>query len=193
MQLLQRLTRLGLPAILAAVTVVAAGTALAATTCFDFSSSPVGTTNHVGDVIVTPTADIELKQFQTTAGWDFGGFTEVVASNYADGSPSKELWVNNINVRIVPDTPAYAANFLYAYYGGTTNFAVNSDFRNIGDNPPSTFDGWTVGGSDINVIWTPFFGGELGEVLITPTAGNQIDRFAIGGQELFIDDVCFDC
>jgi hypothetical protein len=192
MQLAQRFTRFGLPTVLAALVVAAAGTAVAATTCFDFSSMPVGASFSVGDSVVTPTATIDMRPFQWSNGvWTNAGYAEVDASNNAQGTPNKELEVNNIVVRVIPNTPAYAANYLYASFGGNINFAVNNDFRNI-NNPPSVLDGAFVGGSDITVISTSVLGGEFGEVIITPAGAASINRFAIGGQEFFIDDVCFD-
>ena len=38
----------------------------------------------------------------------------------------------------------------------------------------------------------PWGGGVFGEVTITPQVGIEIERFGIGGQEFWVDDVCFD-
>lgn len=186
-----RFTRTGLPFIVAGVVVAMAGVAVAATTCFDFSGPAVGTTYTVGDVVSTPTADIELTQFQWGNGvWTAAGIATVVQSNWAMGTPNNELNLNNINVRVIPDTPAFAANYLYADLGGNVNFGVNGDFRNVAD--LIVLDGTVVGGCDITVTETAFFGGVRGEVIITPQHGVDIERFGFGGQEFFVDDICFD-
>ncbi len=191
MQLEQRLTRAGLPALIAGFVVVAAGTAVAATTCFDFSSMVVGTQYFWGDTINTPTATVEMKKFQWSNGtWTANGVATIVASSFAAGSPTKELNLNNIMAQVIPDTPAYAANYLYADLGGNVNFGVNGDFRNVAD--LVDLDGTVVGGCDITVTETAFFGGVRGEVIISPQEGVEIEKFGVGGQEFYIDDVCFD-
>lgn len=113
----------------------------------------------------------------------------MVNSNHAAGTPTKELNLNNIMVRVTPDIPAAGAHYRYADLGGNVNLGVNGDFRNVAD--LILLDGTVVGGCDISVTKVNFFGGHRGEVEITPQAGVTIERFGVGGQEFYIDDVCF--
>jgi hypothetical protein len=143
----------------------------------------------VGDVINLADAVITFHQFQwVNFVWTANGSAEVVASNFAAGTPTKELNLNNIMVRVTPDIPAAGAHYLYADLGGNTNFGVNGDFRNVGD--LIALDGTMVGGCNISVTK---IGGNphRGEVQITPQAGVTIEKFGVGGQEFYLDDVRF--
>ena len=162
-------------------------TIAAALTCYDFSS--FAGSFVVGDVVAAANATITLHRFQWDNGiWTAGGVASVVASSFAAGTPINELSLNNIMVRVTPDAPAAGARYLYAYLGGNVNFGVNGDFRNVGD--LSALDGTVVGGCDISVTRVNFAGGYRGEVEIVPQAGVAIERFGVGGQEFYIDDVC---
>jgi hypothetical protein len=72
--------------------------------------------------------------------------------------------------------------------GGNINFGVNGDFRNVAD--ISTLNGAVIGGCNIMVTRTNIPGGYRGIVEINPPPGVMIDRFGVGGQEFYVDDVC---
>ena len=159
----------------------------AVSTCYNFSS--FAGTFMVGDVVAATGATINFQQFQWSNGmWTAGGFGQVVASSVADGTPVNELDLNNIFMRVTPTTPSAGATYRYADLGGNVNFGVNGDFRNVAD--ISTLDGTVIGGCDIMVTRTNIPGGYRGIVEINPLPGVMIDRFGVGGQEFFVDDVC---
>jgi len=159
----------------------------AVSTCYNFSS--FAGSFAVGDVVAAADATISFIPFHWSNGmWTAGGTASVVASSFAGGTPVNELNLNNIMVRVTPDTPSIGASYRYADLGGNVNFGVNGDFRNVAD--INTLDGTVVGGCDITVTRTNFLGGYRGIVEITPQPGVTIERFGAGGQEFYIDDVC---
>lgn len=159
----------------------------AVTTCYNFSS--FAGTFAVGDVVAATGATINFQQFQWSNGmWTAGGSASVVASTWAGGTPVNELNLNNILMRVTPNTPSNGVNYRYADLGGNVNFGVNGDFRNVLD--LDTLDGAVVGGCNIMVTRMNFPGGYRGIVEIMPQPGVMVDRFSVGGQEFFVDDVC---
>ncbi|MGH1343773.1 MAG: hypothetical protein ACRBN8_19610 [Nannocystales bacterium] len=184
------LLRRSFAAAAATAVLLGAGTAAAATYCYDLSGPAVGTTYAVGDSLTPTGATAEFKRFQWDSGtWFAGGSAEIVANNAAGGVAS-ELNLNNINLRIIPDTPAYTASYKYADFGGNMNLGVNGDLRNTND--LMTVDGTVVGGCDVEVTQTNFVGLQVGEVEIICAAPEEIEMFGIGGQEFFVDDICFE-
>ena len=183
----RRTLGLGLGAFIA----LASTTALAANAIYNFTSLASGTTYVVGDVVNAADATIELTRFQWDDGtWTAAGIATVVTSTTAAGSPTKELNLNNIMVRVIPDTPATSATYKYADLGGNVNLGVNGDHRNVGD--LIALDGTVVGNCDITVTQVAIAGGHRGVVTITPQAGFDIDMFGVGGQEFYVDDVRHD-
>jgi hypothetical protein len=73
--------------------------------------------------------------------------------------------------------------FRFGEYGGNLNIEINGDFRNFQNF--SDLNGLTIGGANVSV--TNGFGNDIGEVTISGT----IDSFSIGGQELWVDDFCY--
>lgn len=189
-----RFTRTGLSVILGGLLTLVAGTAAAAVTCWDFDSLQVGTQYVVGNYLDFPAADIEMKAFKSGGVWLTGGSLEVSSTNEAQGSGSQEIWFTNINASVIPDTPAYSVSFLYADIGGPVNLGCNG-VQLVEVDQLSELDGEWVGGCEITVNATASnpYGGEYGEVIIEPGPGTMISKFGIGGEEFFVDDLCFDC
>jgi hypothetical protein len=157
------------------------------TTCYNFSA--LAGTFTVGDVVVAAAATLDFFPFQWSNGiWTAGGMASVVTSSFAGGTPVNEVNLNNINVRVTPNNPSPGASYRYADLGGNVNFGVNGDFRNVAD--LNMLNGAVVGGCNITVTRMNFAGGYRGIVEINPQPGMMIDRFSVGGQEFFVDDVC---
>ena len=156
--------------------------------CMTFESFSTGIQHPVGTNYVHNDIVGDLYPFQWQDGtWHFGGFGEVVNTNNAYGS-GQESMLNNINLLYTfnVDQPN-VATFRYADHGGNVNFYVNGSFQNTQD--LSDLNGLNLGG-----VW----------VFVTrqnaPPPSNQhhgivtligeIDQFAVGGQEFWVDDVC---
>ncbi|MGH1342614.1 MAG: hypothetical protein ACRBN8_13720 [Nannocystales bacterium] len=174
----------------AGAVLLAAGSAAAASYCYTFSGPNVGTSHTVGDTLTPNGSTVEFLQFQWSSGiWTPAGVATVVMSNHATGV-ANELNLNNINLRVIPDTPALTASYKYADFGGNVNMGVNGDFRNTSD--MMDLDGTVVGGCDVEVTETVAVGHMFGEVDIICPDPVVIDRFGMGGQEFFVDDICFE-
>jgi len=174
----------------AGIVLLTAGSAVAASYCYTFSGPAPGTSHTVGDTLTPTGSTVEFLQFQWSSGtWTPDGVATVVLSNNANGL-ANELNLNNINLRVIPDTPALTASFKYADFGGNVNLGVNGDLRNTND--MMDLDGAVVGGCDIEVTETVAVGHVFGEVDIICPDPVVIDRFGMGGQEFFVDGICFE-
>jgi len=144
---------------------------------------PVGTTHTHNDLFA------ELIGFQWDDGtWSFGGTATAVNSDFAHGS-GQEVNLNNINLRYIFDVKQpYIVVLRYADNGGNINLGINGILNNTQN--LSDLDGLNIGG--VEVIVTRYFNanppqnGHHGTVTLV----GPIEKFAIGGQEFWVDDVC---
>jgi uncharacterized repeat protein (TIGR02543 family) len=151
--------------------------------CVDFEDPPLGTEYHVGDTFTDSGAVIDVERFQWDSGqWCNGscGYASVANDGDAGGS-GQEMWINNVNLRFDFGSPCESLSLLYGEYGGNLNIEINGDFRNFEDF--ADIDGLTIGGVTVVVD-------DLGDYKGRLTLSGVINSFAIGGQELCIDDVC---
>lgn len=151
--------------------------------CVDFEDLASGTMITVPNSFTTAGYSIQTRDFV----WGNGtatpsGFAEVSAGGSAGGS-GNELQVNNINLVFKFDTPMNSLKLLFGEYGGNLNIEINGDFVNFEDF--AAINGATIGGVGVSVP-----SGGLGNDMGTLELSGSIETFLIGGQELFIDDVC---
>jgi plastocyanin len=154
--------------------------------CLPFDKlSPPGPSYAVGDSFTEEAVTLNAKPFQWSDGTDFsGGKATQVSSNLAHGSLSKEMQLNNITLAAdFSSATVQTLTVAYGEYGGNVNLWLNGSLANTNDF--GDLDGTALGGVAIKVIpTTP----EYGEIQLT----GIISQFGIGGQELFIDDLCLD-
>ncbi len=81
----------------------------------------------------------------------------------------------------VSPTNVTGLSLSYGAFGGNLNLDINGDFRNIGSF--EDINGELVGGAEVTVV-------ESENGVGTLTITGSISSFSIGGQELFIDNVC---
>lgn len=190
MEIMSRSLRKLAPLTVAATALLVAGTAAAASFLYDFSGPAPGSTYVFGDSLTPPGSTAEFKRFQWSSGtWTAAGVATIYATDNAGGA-ANELNLNNINLRIIPDTPAVYATYKYADFGGNVNLGVNGELKNTAN--LSDIDGDVVGGCDISVTETPIPGGYQGEVDIDCPDPVVIEMFGVGGQEFFIDNIYFE-
>ena len=108
-------------------------------------------------------------------------YTEVGNRGLAGGS-GNELQVNNINLAFDFGGPVAGLTLNAFDGGGNLNIEVNGDFVNFGQ--IGEIDGKEIGGVKVSVVPIP------GTRAVRVTLQGTINSFAIGGQELWIDDVC---
>lgn len=146
----------------------------------DFEDLTLGTMYAVGSSFTTGGVMVTNQTFTWSSGTPAtSGFSQVENGGLAGGS-GQEMEVNNVllDFAIAPTT-SLTMNF--GEYGGNLNILVNGDFRNFGDF--ADINMMTIGGVDVAV--TNGNGNDRGVLTLT----GAITNFAIGGQELWIDDL----
>jgi len=154
----------------------------AAELCVDFDDLSLGTTYVVGDNFVSSGVWVYHSPFQwSSGGWTSDGSSTVEAAGLAGGS-GFDMMVNNINMYFIFGTPVKGLTLKFGEYGGNLNILINGAFKNFENF--NAINSTNLGGVAISVINGP--GSDKGTLTLTGT----INEFAIGGQELYIDDVC---
>ena len=115
-----------------------------------------------------------------------GGFAQVDTSSSDPGAASAggsglELQVNNVLLDFGFGGTVDRITLRYGEYGGNVNLVLNDGFANVDDF--AQLHGQTLGGVHVSIVPGPV--SERGVM----TLEGRIDSFAIGGQELWIDDV----
>ena len=152
------------------------------TSCVGFESLALGTTYHVGDTFSDLGATITAKEFEWGGGaLTSSGFAEVANGGQAGGA-GQEMIVNNINLAFNFGTPVTALSLRFGEYGGNLNIEINGNFSNFANFVE--LNGTAIGG--VTVAVTNGTGNDQGMIQLSGAIGS----FAVGGQELFIDDVC---
>ena len=152
--------------------------------CVKFSNLTPGDTYNVGDTITISQADIVVEQFQWSNGtWTTSGTAKVDDRNYGQGS-GNDLNANNVNLNFQFDYPVDKITFKFGELGGNNNIRVNGTFQNV----PNlvALNGNAISGVQITVNANQQGNNWYGTMELDGT----INGFAIGGQELWLDDVC---
>ncbi len=154
--------------------------------CVDFEGLSLGTQYHVPDRFIDSDVEMTVRAFQWSNGeWTTDGFTEVDDQGHAGGA-GQEMWINNVNLDFDFCCTVEGLTLKFGEYGGNLNIAVNGVFENFENFVD--IDGANLGGVSVNVT------GGLGNDTGILTLKGEIWSFALGGQELWIDDVCHgDC
>lgn len=155
------------------------------TACVDFDDLTAGQNFAAGTTFTSRNIVIGLEPFQWSNGtWTGGNHARVDDRQLAGGS-NLDVNANNVNLHFLPDCPVDQATLRFGEYGGNNNLRINGHFTNIADLP--SLNGTTLGGVQVSVA-----AGQQGTNWRgTMTFDGDIRDFAIGGQELWLDDVCF--
>jgi hypothetical protein len=151
-----------------------------------------GAVYNVGDSFATDSVTVNVEPFATdvgACGAPFAsGFTEVVVGGLACGS-GKELEVNNVSLAFDFGATVTDVVIPFGEYGGTVSLEVNGDCEVVENF--IELDGTNLGGVAVSV-WDPNVPGQGCGVI---RLGGQVASLAIGGQELFLDDLsyCISC
>jgi hypothetical protein len=154
--------------------------------CAKFTHLTPGDTYHVGDTITSSQVDIVVEQFQWSGGtWTNSGTAKVDDRNYARGS-GNDLNARNVNLNFQFDYPIDKIFLKFGELGGNNNIRVNSVFQNVADLI-------TLNGNSIDAVQITVNANQEGNNWYgTLELNGTINDFAIGGQELWLDDVCPD-
>jgi hypothetical protein len=149
--------------------------------CVFFEGLTYDTYYYVTDTFTCSGATMTVKQFEYTGGpWTSDGHAWVDNVQKAGGS-GLDINCNNVNINFDFGSPLNGLALLYGEYGGNLNIDINGTFQNFED--MADIDGLTIGGVDVLVT---DLGGGLGKLELD----GVINSFDIGGQELWVDDVC---
>jgi hypothetical protein len=149
--------------------------------CVDFEDLTVDTVYVVTDIFSDSGATMTVKEFQWSGGtWTSDG-TAMVDDELKAGGSGLDINCNNVNINFDFGSPLNGLSLLYGEYGGNLNIDINGTFQNFNDF--ADIDGLTIGGVDVAVT---DLGGGLGKLELD----GVINSFDLGGQELWVDDVC---
>jgi hypothetical protein len=167
-------------------------------TCESLDSLPAGKTVVNGppptNSYQPPLMDIAAHPFAWTSGTTTSSGQATTETGGRAGGSGTEIHVNNIllSVSIGFGQVMHAARIRFGEYGGNVNLSVNGVTRNVADLAP--LNSTVVGGVTVTVP-TGGFGNDKGVLELDGTMPDQpsgLGQFAIGGQELWIDGICFD-
>jgi hypothetical protein len=149
--------------------------------CTQFEDLPLGQRYRIRDAFAASGTGLTVKVFQWTNGqWTSNGYVKVVNGNRAGGS-GQELYVNNANVLLEFCDPPAGLSLLLSH-GGNLNIEINGEFVNF--RRFAEIDGRIIGGVAVSLASGPAAG--QGELKLE----GKIYSFTLGGQELWIDDLC---
>ncbi|MFC2105791.1 hypothetical protein ACFLS0_03470 [Candidatus Bipolaricaulota bacterium] len=150
--------------------------------CVDFEDAAPAATYLVGDTLVDSGVEIRFEPFEWYSGVLTSAGVGMIDSGGQAGGSGQETWLNNITARFGFGPSPNGLTFRFGEYGGNLNIEVNDEFVNFGNF--ADIDTWVIGGADVSVV--NGFGDDFGTV----TLSGMVHSFAVGGQELVIDDVC---
>jgi hypothetical protein len=182
------LLRMGVATIcLAAVLAGGAGVSHAAnSTKFDMLAigttyvppTPSGYATFVTDGIPAAVGGYHAK---TGAVFSNAAFVENLGKAFGAGG---EIHLNNVEMKLGLTPTAGTCVLKYGYYGGEVSLRINGSARVYGD--VLALNGTTPGGASISVsktaTGTGFYAGQI-------SMSGSISNFAIGGQELWVDEL----
>ena len=152
--------------------------------CIRFEDLTPGATYTVGDTISTSGKDIAVEQFQLGGGnWYSSGEAKVDTDNYSKGS-GNDMNPGYVNLRFLYDYPVEKITLQFGDLGGNSNIKVNNDFQNVPD--IMNLNGTVLGGVQVTINAIQQGANWYGTMILDGT----INDFSIGGQELWIDNIC---
>lgn len=146
-----------------------------------FDDLAAGSTYPYGTTFMTNGVRVGGEAFHYPWGWTAGGHAAIDGKSRAGGS-GHDVMANNIGLRFDFGAPVQGVRFRFGEYGGNVNLEINGDLAIVGDF--WQLDGLQMGGATIRVINGN--GSATGSVELF----GRIDTILIGGQELWLDDVC---
>ncbi len=152
--------------------------------CMKFNDLPSTAEYSVGDTLTTSGKAIVVEAFQRADGTlDTGGTARVDSQTHAQGS-GRDLNARNVNLNFKLNYPLTKLTVKFAELGGNNNFKVNGDFRYVAD--LISLNGTAVGAVQVTVNAVQQGVNWYGEIILS----GVINEFVIGGQELWLDDLC---
>jgi hypothetical protein len=149
--------------------------------CVDFEDLTSGTFYHYMDNFVSRGVTITVRKFQDESGNWIEDFASVETSGIGCGSGQDMLLVG-VNLKFDFGRQITGLSMSFRHWSPNINIKINDDFRNV--NTFADIHRANIGGVDVLVSGSG--SSECGGLILAGT----IDTFAIGGWEMWIDDVC---
>ncbi|MFA0962153.1 hypothetical protein AB9P05_10120 [Roseivirga sp. BDSF3-8] len=125
---------------------------------------------------------ISVKHFQFTDGsWTSGGLAQTWNAAPVNMS-GRAMFTGNTTLHFNLPCTVDGLCIKVADYGGNINLRINGDFVNVPDF--NNVDGQVIGNTQVTITYD-----SSGDPAVLCLTG-AIYEFALGGQELFIDDLC---
>jgi hypothetical protein len=158
--------------------------AFASGCCLRFSDLPAGARYKVGDVISTSGTKIVVEKFQRADNqWTDQGEAKVDTRSFAKGS-GQDLNAGNVNLHFRFNYPLKRVSVRFGELGGNNNIQVNTVFKNVAN--LVDLNSSVIGGVRVTVNASQQGANWYGTLQLD----GAISDFLIGGQELWLDDVC---
>ncbi|MHC4912009.1 MAG: PEP-CTERM sorting domain-containing protein [Planctomycetota bacterium] len=145
----------------------------------EFEDLPLGATYNVGNSFTTSGVVVTAEEFFSLPDKILSGYAEIQSGGNAGGA-GYEVYANNINLSFDFGLPCDGVSLMYADLGGNINLQINGSLANVENfaNLPETLGGTSI-------FTTP---GDTGALFVIGVVGT-VNSFAIGGQELCIDNI----
>lgn len=175
----------GMQRAVAGVLLVAGLAASGCTKCVRFNDLAAGTTfSAVGASFASSGQTMTTEQFYWGNGQpSTSGSVNIDSVNHPQGG-GNALRFNNMSVRF-PTGSARWVKMRFADLGGNSNVTVNGERRNVGR--LINLNGQTIAGQHVTVTGTQTGNNWIGEFKVE----GDIESFSMGGQELWVDNVCW--
>jgi LysM repeat protein len=152
------------------------------TACAGFEDLNRGAAFQIGEKFITSNIIITVDQFALVSGVPAWSGIALVSGLGKAGGFGNEIQVNNVNLNFYFSTPPSGLSILFGEYGGDVNININGEFVNFANF--ADMNGRVIGGANIAVL--KGYGNDAGFLQLS----GIIKSFAVGGQELWIDNVC---
>jgi hypothetical protein len=167
--------------------------------CWGFTELTPETKYRIGQIFNTKFGTVELKNYLLNGNKVAKDEAVAIATNtQIAGAGSPELRLYIINSHVEPKTPLSKVTFRFGHLGPDgkrhANIGANEDLREITDSLAS-LDGQVLGDAAIGTVQvvvtldTPPGNNEQGSVELRALTG-VIEKFTLGGVQLFVKDVC---
>lgn len=158
--------------------------------CVGFEDLTVGNNYQVPTTFASSGGTMQVFSFQwRNGGWTNGQGAQASGNGLAGGRQPKEMFLNNVNLGFNVGSPQ-CVTLRFRDQGGNVNLVINNDMGNWDD-----LQNASLGGVAVAVNYDP--GGQNKGTLTLHgdfKPFNFLEKgwisFAIGGQELSVDDIC---
>ena len=153
--------------------------------CASFNALTSGTNYQNGDTVPSL-----IEYLVSDFVWANGttttmGKLKIDNRGYAQGT-GNDLNLNNATMVPQHNFPVGIISLKFAWLGGNNNITINGQFSQVTN--PIDLNGTTINGVSISVTAVQNGNNWYGVMLLS----GDITSFSIGGQELWVDDYCFD-